>query len=152
MWTLGSCGQSSVGTSSLLFFNGEFNHIWMSLGPMCLVFVISSHPDNQGALDGRSGPRPGGHRAYVLRFGVHTYWRGSEMQGQLVSDSQRHPSARRWGFWNIFLLVLLVFCMDPHVFSPLLHTGLSDMVAYCLYIHRVVGAFLHNKADPSTMR
>lgn len=38
------------------------------------------------------------------------------------------------------------------MFSPLLHAGLSDMEAHCLCIHRVVGAFLHSKADPSALR
>lgn len=84
-----------MGTSSLDSFEGVFSHISMSLGPTCLVSVISADPDSQGALDGRSGPRPGGHRAYVLWSGVHTPRRGSKMQGQLVSGSQRHPSARR---------------------------------------------------------
>lgn len=70
--------------------------IWMSFGPTCLLSVISSNPSCQGALDGQSGPQPGGRHAHVLRFRAHTCRWGSEMQGQPASGSQRHPSALQW--------------------------------------------------------
>lgn len=36
--------------------------------------------------------------------------------------------------------------------SALPHAGASAVAGYCLYINRVVAAFLHSKADPSKLR
>lgn len=50
-----------------------------------------------------------------------------------------------WLFLFLFFSPLCVTCSPPHA-------GVSDMAAYCLYINRVVAAFLHCKVDPTKLR
>lgn len=132
VWTLGSCGHSGVGTSSLISFDSEFNQ-----------WFISSHPDLM-VPDRVWGMMP----SHSCSWGCSGHMSaGLKVRGQVVSESQHHPSAQRWvfsriyfeapaAFWSIFTQALLVLS------RTLTYFRLS--AAECLYINRGVG--------PSTMR
>lgn len=61
------------------------------------------------------------------------------------SEVERVASQKRFWFF--------LFCFFHSRVSPALpHAGVSDMAAYCLYINRVVAAFLHSKVDPTKLR
>lgn len=135
---------------------------WFWLYVTCVLSSI--HPGSQGAPDVRPRPRPDRHSAHVLWTGVHVHRRRPDKQGQDVSNSVCFPSGQLWvGFVCIYKASAYVRAASqntpvwlvlffPHVSSAFPHAGVSVVAGYCLYINRVVTAFLHSQADPSKLR